>query len=108
MNPLVGKWEGTDADGSTNRLTIRRDGSLRLTDDNALACSPDGFIVIDDVGEFRKRQGRDQLILRDAFADCQQGSGDLTIPELVIEHDPVADTVRSVNEPPPGTIFRRV
>jgi hypothetical protein len=108
VNPLVGRWVGTDADGSTNRLTIRRDGSLRLTDDNALACSPDGFIVIDDVGEFRKRQGRDQLILRDAFADCQQGSGDLTIPELIIEHDPVTDTVRSVNEPPPGTIFRRV
>ena len=44
------------------------------------------------------------MILRDAFADCQQGSGDLPI----IEHDPVTDTVRSVNEPPPGTIFRRV
>jgi hypothetical protein len=25
VNPLVGKWEGTDADGSTNRLTIRRE-----------------------------------------------------------------------------------
>lgn len=64
--------------------------------------------MIDDVGEFRKGQGRDQLILRDALADRQQGSGDLTIPELIIEHDPVTDRMRSVNEPPPGTIFRRV
>lgn len=108
VNPLVGKWEAIDGDGSLNKLTIRRDGSLRLSDSLANACSPRGFIVIEEVGDFRRRQGRDQLVVLNAFADCRQGSGDFTIPELIVEHDPVTDTVRSVNEPPPGTIFERV
>lgn len=108
VNPLVGRWEGTTPAGSTARFTIRRDGSLRGTDDGAVICSPPGLIVIDEVGQFAMHQGRNQLIVRNAAATCADGLGGVTIDELIIELDPDTDTVRSVNEPPPGTVYERV
>ena len=69
---------------------------------------PRGFIVVEEVGEFLRLQWRDRLVVLEAFVDCRLGSGDLTIPELICAHDPATDTVRSVNELPPGTLFERI
>jgi Protein kinase domain len=103
VNPLVGSWEADAA-----QLTIETDGTIRLSADAFAACSPPGLIVVDEVGEFRKRRGRDQLVVRDALADCRQGSGDVTIPELIIEHEPDTDRVRTGGGPFTGIPFERV
>jgi Protein kinase domain len=103
VNPLVGTWEVDDA-----QLTIEKDGTIQLVDDSSSACSPPGLIVVDEVGQFRTRRGRDQLVVSDAFADCRQGSGDDTIPEFIIEHEPETDRVRTGSGPFTGIAFERV
>jgi serine/threonine protein kinase len=103
VNPLVGEWEV-----DTATLTIQSDGSMRLESEGSTACSPPGLIVVDEVGRFRTRRGRDQLVVADALADCRQGSGDVTIPELIIEHEPDTDRVRTGGGPFTGVPFERV
>ena len=104
VSPLVGSWVATDlGDGSTEVLVIREDGSFRVRDEEAGVCSPPGPIVIEDTGEF---QGR-RLFVGETLADCTQGSGDVTIPEFIIQFDRATDTVTSVNDPT-GTVFHRV